>query len=318
MKRIVLLLASILSIILLTGCVNTDSEIATMRGGKIRVNDFYQSAFLDPTLGNSFSSSRKQANEQFLQEMIIKKVFIDAYGETISDARIEERYSEQEAAYGGKESFQQALQSSGLTKKDYLEMIHESLAIEAGLTAHMTIGEVELDAAWEEFHPEVKAQLIQVSEEETATELLEVLEANEADFEEVAKEHSEQKETAENGGAITFDSTNEEVPSEVKNVAFSLKNDELSDVIPVIDLATNQTSYYIVKMIRNEGKGNNQEAYLEELTKIAEQILLDDPKFVSSVIGKELKEVAIEIKDERFKDLLSDYLNEEETSESDK
>lgn len=55
-------------------------------------------------------------------------------------------------------------------------------------------------------------------------------------------------------------------------------------------------------MIRNEGKGNERENYFDDLTKIAEQTLLDDPEFVSSVIGKELKEVNIKLKDERLKE----------------
>lgn len=55
-------------------------------------------------------------------------------------------------------------------------------------------------------------------------------------------------------------------------------------------------------MIRNEGNGNERENYFDDLTKIAEQTLLDDPEFVSSVIGKELKEVNIKLKDERLKE----------------
>lgn len=64
-------------------------------------------------------------------------------------------------------------------------------------------------------------------------------------------------------------------------------------------------------------KGKDQEAYLEEITKIAEQTLLDDPEFISSVIGKEIKEADIVIKDDRLKDLLADYLTEAEVSETD-
>lgn len=317
MKKSILLLVGALSLTLLAGCGNTDSEIATMRGGKIRVDDFYQAAFLDPTLGSSFSGSRKQANEQALQEMIIKQVFLEEYGELVSQARIDEVYAEQEETYGGKERFQQVLQASGLSKKSFQEMIKENLAIEAGLKEHMEIGETELAEAWEDFHPPVDAQLIQVSEESKATELLEELQEEDASFDEVAKEHSEHEETAEDGGKITFDSLANTLPSEVKNVAFSLKNGELSDVVTVIDPATNQTSYYIVKMTTNEGKRDNQEDYIDELTEIAQKALLDDPEFVSSVIGKELEEADIEIKDDRLKDLLSDYLIEDEVSESD-
>ncbi|MBO1123591.1 peptidylprolyl isomerase [Enterococcus casseliflavus] len=318
MKKIVLLFASVLSLSLLTACTTTNSEVATIRGGKIRIDDFYQAAFLDPTLGSTLSSSRKQANEQLLQEIIIKKVFLETYGESISNARIEEMYAEQEEIYGGKEQFQQVLLTSGLTKARFQEMIKERLAIEAGLKSHMEIGETELDAVWEDFHPPVVAQLIQVSDELKAKELLKELQKENDRFEEVAKEHSEHVWTEEErGGKITFDSSTEEIPSEVKNAAFSLENDELSTVIPVINPSTNQTSYFIVKMIENKEKGNEQETYLEELKEIAKQKLLDDPEFVSSVIGKELDEADIVIRDERLKDLLSDLLTEDEVNKSD-
>ena len=316
MKKLLVILLAVMNIVPLTGCSDTDSEIATMRGGKIRVDDLYQQAFRDPTLGRS-SRSRKQANEQALREMIIKKVFLEAYGEKVTKTMIEDVYKEQEETHGGKEQFEKALQVNRLTSKDFKKMIKETLAIESGLRANMEIGEAELAAAWNDFHPSVDAQLIQVSEESKAKEILEELQKKDSVFEEVAEEHSEHETTSKEGGKITFDSSTEELPSEVKNVVFSMKNDELSGVIPAIDPSTNQTSYYIVKMKANEGKGNNQEAYLEELTKIAEKTLLDDPEFVSSVIGKELEEADIEIKDERFKDLLSDYLTEDEESDSD-
>lgn len=152
MKKTLLILLGVMSIVLLTGCGNTNAEIATMRGGKIMVDDLYQQAFRDPNLGRS-SSSRKQSNEQELQEMISKKVFLEAYGEKVTKEKIEEVSDEQEKTYGGKEKFQQALLASGLIKTSFQEMIKETLAVEAGLQAHMEIGETELDAAWEDFHP---------------------------------------------------------------------------------------------------------------------------------------------------------------------
>lgn len=315
MKKKTLLLTGLLGIFLLSGCRNAESEIATMRGGKVTTDDFFHSAFVDPKLGQSMSTSRKQANEQALQRMIINKVFLDRYEEKVTNTMIDEKYSEQEELYGGKEQFQQALQASGLTKKSFQEMIKESLAFEIGLKEHMEIGESELDTAWDSFHPSVEAQLIQVSDEAKAKELLENIQEDPSTFDELAKENSEYKGNNEENGKITFDSTNNKIPSEVQNTAFSLDDDELSNIITVVDPSTNQTSYYIVKMIRNEGKGNDQNKYSDELTEIAQNALLNDPEFVSTTVGKELKEADVKIKDENLQDLLSDYLVKE-TSES--
>ncbi|WP_429968285.1 peptidylprolyl isomerase [Enterococcus sp. AZ046] len=315
MKKVVLMLGAFLLIVLLTSCGSTSSEIATMRGGKIRVDDLYKQALKDPTLGRS-SRPRKQANEQVLREMIIKKVFMEAYGEKVTKEMIDEAYKEQEETHGGKEQFEKALKASGLTKKIFQNIIKENLAIEVGLKANMEIGKSEINAAWEDFHPSVDAQLIKVSKKSDAEEILNLLQEEGVDFDEVAKEQSEHKETKGEGGKISFDSLTDSLPSEVKNAAFSLENGELSDMITVTDSSTKQTSYYIVKMISNEGKGNDQKAYLEELTKIAQRTLLDDPEFVSSVFGKELEEAEVEIKDKRLKDLLSDYKGENNPNES--
>lgn len=229
---------------------------------------------------------------------------------------IDEAYKEQEETHGGKEQFEKALKASGLTKKIFQNIIKENLAIEVGLKAHMEIGKSEINAAWEDFHPSVDAQLIKVSKKSDAEEILNLLQEEGVDFDEVAKEQSEHKETKGEGGKISFDSLTDSLPSEVKNAAFSLENGELSDIITVTDSSTKQTSYYIVKMISNQGKGNDQKAYLEELTKIAQRTLLDDPEFVSSVFGKELEEAEVEIKDKRLKDLLSDYKGENNPNES--
>lgn len=55
----ILLFVGAMSLPLFSGCSTINSEIAAMRGGKIRVDDFYQAAFFNPTLGSSFSSYQK-------------------------------------------------------------------------------------------------------------------------------------------------------------------------------------------------------------------------------------------------------------------
>lgn len=82
-------MVAVMNIVLLTGCGNPNSEIATMRGGKIRADDLYQKAFRAPSLGRS-PGSRKQANEKALREIITSKVFLEFYGEKVTKEMIEE------------------------------------------------------------------------------------------------------------------------------------------------------------------------------------------------------------------------------------
>lgn len=317
MKKNTLLFTGLLGILVLSGCRNAESEIATMRGGKVTADDFFQSAaFVDPKLGRSSSRSRKQLNEQILQEMILKQVFTQKYGNQVSDAMIEEAYLEQVGIYGGREQFQEVLEMNGLTKKAFDEMTRESLSIEIGLKEHMEIGDSELDNAWDNFYPTVEIQLIQVSDEVKANEVLEEVKRLPEKFEEIVKEESEHEKTAENEGYLSFDSLSDEIPSEVKNVAFSLKDEEISELVTVVDSSTYQTNYYIIKMISNKGKGNDRDVYLDELTKLAQETFLSDPEFVLKRFGEELKEADVEIKAEQLNDLLSEFLKKESSEKS--
>jgi len=159
MKTSYLVFISIMSLFLLAACSSSTSEIATIRGGKVTIEDFYRQAFQDPSFGGQSATGvqKKQMNENLLREMILQKVFTDRYGEDVSDDLVEKSYQKQAEAYGGEDQFEKVLEASGFTKKSFKEKIKEYLAIEVGLKEHMKIGQEELRQAWETFHPTVEA-----------------------------------------------------------------------------------------------------------------------------------------------------------------
>lgn len=293
-KKILLATAGLLSVIVLGACSGgSDQDIATMKGGKITVEDFYNEA------------KKEQTNQSLVRNMIIYKVFENAYGDKVTDKQIDKEYAKQEKSLG--DSFESQLQSAGYTKKSYKEYLKQSLAFQEGLKSHVKITDKDTKAAWDSFHPEVTARIILASSEDEAKEIKKQLD-DKGDFAKIAKEKSQDTTTKKDGGEIKFDSQSSTVPAEVKEAAFKLKDGEVSDVITAMDSSTYQSSYYIVKMEKTSSKGNDMDKYKKELKQIAEDTKMADQTFSSEVISKELKKANVKIKDDSFENILSDFL----------
>ena len=293
-KKILLATAGLLSVIVLGACSgSSNQDIATMKGGKITVEDFYNEA------------KKEQSNQSLVRNMIIYKVFENAYGDKVTDKQIDKEYDKQEKQLG--DSFESQLKSAGYTKKSYKEYLKQSLAFQEGLKAHVKITDKDTKAAWDSFHPEVTARIIQASSEDEAKKIKKQLD-DKGDFAKIAKEKSQDATTKKDGGEIKFDSQSTTVPAEVKEAAFKLKDGEVSDVVTVMDSSTYQSSYYIVKMEKNSSKGNDMDKYKKELKQIAEDTKMADQTFSSEVIAKELKKANVKIKDDSFENILSDFL----------
>lgn len=72
--------------------------------------------------------------------------------------------------------------------------------------------------AYDEYTPDVTAQIIRLDNEDKAKEVLEKAKASDADFAQLAKDNSTDEKTKANGGEITFDSASTEVPDQVKRL----------------------------------------------------------------------------------------------------
>ncbi|WP_313630436.1 peptidylprolyl isomerase [Enterococcus devriesei] len=299
-KKILLATAGLLSVIVLGACSgSSNQDIATMKGGKITVEDFYNEA------------KKEQTNQSLVRNMIIYKVFENAYGDKVTDKQIDKEYEKSEKQMG--DSFESQLKSAGYTKKTYKEYLKQSLAFQEGLKAHVKITDKDVKAAWDSFHPKVTARIILASSEDEAKEIKKQLD-DKGDFAKIAKEKSQDSTTKEDGGEIKFDSQSSTVPAEVKEAAFKLKDGEVSDVITSMDSSTYQSSYYIVKMEKNSSKGNDMDKYKKELNQIAEDTKMADQTFSSKVIADELKKANVKIKDDTFENILSDFLTTNSSS----
>ncbi|MGX7264598.1 peptidylprolyl isomerase [Enterococcus crotali] len=303
-KKLILAAAGVFSIFTLAACSNGSQDIASMKGGTITVEDFY----------NQVKS--QQSSQQTVQQMIIYKVFEDKYGKDVSEKDIQAEFDKTKKSItdqGG--NFEEQLKQAGLTEKTLKKQLKQGLSFQAGMKAHVKITDEDLKATWETFHPEVEAQIIQVATEDEAKEIKKQLNDG-GDFAKIAKEKSTDTTTSKDGGKVKFDSQSETVAEPVRTAAFKLKDGEISEPIQTTDPSTYQSAFTIVKMVKNKDKGNDMAPYKKELKKIAETNKLSDQEFQSKVISDVLTEANVKIKDDAFGSIMSNLIQTKDSANS--
>ncbi|NTM56667.1 peptidyl-prolyl cis-trans isomerase [Enterococcus faecium] len=302
MKKRFLALAIVLGTGLLSGCTNAGEKTAvSYKGGTISEQEVMDSL------------KKMQGADSAVQQLIVYQVFEDKYGDDVSTKEIDSQYDQTKKQLG--DSFDSQLKSAGYTEQTFKDSIKQSLAFQEGLKKHIKLTDEDLKTAWESFHPEVEAQIIQVASEDDAKDVKKAADKGD-DFSKLAKDKSTDTTTKEDGGKVKFDSTTTTVPAEVKEAAFKLKDGQVSDVITSTNASTYTTEYYVVKMVKNQNKGNDMDKYKKELKEIATDTKLSDSTFQNKVIGEVLKDANVKIKDKDFENVLSTFTSDYSTASS--
>ncbi|ELA50940.1 TPA: peptidylprolyl isomerase [Enterococcus faecium] len=302
MKKRFLALAIVLGTGLLSGCTNAGEKTAvSYKGGTISEQEVMDSL------------KKMQGADSAVQQLIVYQVFEDKYGDDVSTKEIDSQYDQTKKQLG--DSFDSQLKSAGYTEQTFKDSIKQSLAFQEGLKKHIKLTDEDLKTAWESFHPEVEAQIIQVASEVDAKDVKKAADKGD-DFSKLAKDKSTDTTTKEDGGKVKFDSTTTTVPAEVKEAAFKLKDGQVSDVITSTNASTYTTEYYVVKMVKNQNKGNDMDKYKKELKEIATDTKLSDSTFQNKVIGEVLKDANVKIKDKDFENVLSTFTSDSSTASS--
>ena len=174
-------------------------------------------------------------------------------------------------SYGGEETFNSALEASGISLADFKKDIENYLIVEKILGKEIEITEDEMKEYFEEnkesFNEEeqVQASHILVEDEKTAKEVLEKLNAGE-DFAELAKEYSTDEGSAEEGGDLGYFAYGDMV-EEFSEAAFKLKEGEISEPVK------SEYGYHIIKVT---GKKEAKEATFEDHKEEIKTILFDN------------------------------------------
>ncbi|EGP4875748.1 peptidylprolyl isomerase [Enterococcus faecium] len=302
MKKRFLALAIVLGTGLLSGCTNAGEKTAvSYKGGTISEQEVMDSL------------KKMQGADSAVQQLIVYQVFEDKYGDDVSTKEIDSQYDQTKKQLG--DSFDSQLKSAGYTEQTFKDSIKQSLAFQEGLKKHIKLTDEDLKTAWESFHPEVEAQIIQVASEDDAKDVKKAADKGD-DFSKLAKDKSTDTTTKEDGGKVKFDSTTTTVPAEVKEAAFKLKDGQVSDVITSTNASTYTTEYHVVKMMKNQNKGNDMDKYKKELKEIATDTKLSDSTFQNKVIGEVLKDANVKIKDKDFENVLSTFTSDSSTASS--
>ncbi len=310
-KSLKLAAVALLGVLTLAGC-SGGKDIATMKGGKITEDELF--------------AELKKAPEasQTLTGMIVNKITDTAYGDKVDQKDIDKEFDKVQEQNGGKKPFEDLLKQNKMDIKSYKENIKSTLAFKEMLKSHLKITDADLKESWATYHPSVDAQIMMFDKKEDAEKALKDVNDGK-DFTAVAKEVSKDEVSKKDGGKVTFDSTMATkpegilIPEQLKQEAYKLEDGKVSGVVESQNMQTGTDSFYIVKMVKNQKKGDDYKKFEKELKKITEETKMSDPAFTQEVLGKELEKANVKVTDDQFKNILDPYLpkKEEKTDKKD-
>lgn len=314
MKKNKLIMATsvgMMTLLALTGCGNDkeNEDVVSMKGGGITQEQYYDKI------------KTQQSNEQILQQMILAKVAKAEVGDKLSDKDVDKKYNEMkkqlESQAGGKEALEQQLKAMGQTEATLKQSVRDSLYYEELLKSNVKVSDKEMKKAFKSYHPEVEAQIIQVSEKDKAEKLQKQLAKDPKSFTSVAKKESAH-DSKSKGGEVKFDSTSSSVPTAVKEAAWKMKDGQVSKVIKASEqdptTLQNVDSYYIIKMNKQQNKGNDYKKYEKELKDIVTKEEINDPTFVQKVIKKAFKDQNVKVNDKDLADVVAQFTDSSSSS----
>lgn len=237
-----------LAVILIFSFTNREI-VATVGDSKITKDELYDTLV-------------KQGGANVLSQMIDAEIInqeVKKENIEVTDEEIDAEMENYMAQFGGEEMFEAALQQRGLTKDDLKGDIIQYVQIEKLVDSRITISDEEINEYFEENkdklgqEEQVKASHILVEDEKTAKDLKKQLDEG-ADFAELAKEHSKDPGSAENGGDLGFFGKGKMV-KEFEEAAFAAKVDEITEPVK------SEKGYHIIKVAE---KKEAKEATLEE------------------------------------------------------
>lgn len=180
-------------------------------------------------------------------DMLIERALIEqaaaANGITVTQEMVGQQLSElrqmaQET--GGEGSFEAWLQANQWTEESFREALAYEMLTERVSTF------VTTDVP--ETAPQVRARYIQVDDPALAQTLLDQVN-NGADFAALARDHSLDRATAQDGGDLGYFAEGTLLVPELEQAAFSLQPGEVSEVITASTPDGGQTVYYLVQVV---------------------------------------------------------------------
>jgi foldase protein PrsA len=260
-------------VLTLSACNGNDTSEAVVESdaGNITKDELYE-------------AMKEKVGEQTLQELLYSKVLGEKY--EVSDEEIDKRVEELKTQLG--DNFEMVLQQNQLEDEDALrEFLREQMLVEKAALKDVEVTEEELQQRYDEYQPEIRASHILVEDEAKAKEMKKEIDGG-ADFAELAKEHSTDPGSGENGGDLGFFGPGAMVP-EFEEAAYALDVNEVSEPVQT------QHGWHIIKVTEKKEKESYDEMkeeleYELKLTKV-------DATQLQATLQEELKDANVKIKD---------------------
>lgn len=292
MKKL-LLGTAIGSALLIAGCAD-NPEVASTTAGRIRQDEFYERL-------KTHQSEQGKFGEIVLQQMLIETILEESYGDQVSDEEIEAEIDKLAEQSGGREKLEELLQQRGQTLQVVKDSVKTNLLLAEAVKDKSEFSEEDVKAYHESQVPEgTKVAHILVKEEDQAKELIKELNDG-ADFAELAKEHSTDPGSAENGGEYELQS-GQMVP-EFEQAALQLEEGEMTE-----EPVKTQFGYHIIKMI-TKGEVKPFEEVKDEVTSdYVQEKLMRDGATINKVLSELIQEANVQIADEDLQNAVAQFI----------
>ncbi|MGT2768719.1 peptidylprolyl isomerase PrsA [Streptococcus ictaluri] len=298
-------IVTLASVVTLAACNSTsnNTNVITMKGDTITVSDFFNEA------------KHSTTSQQTMLNLVLTRVFEAQYGKKVSNKEVDKAYNKTAEQYGS--SFSNALAGAGLTPESYKGQIRTTMLVEYAVKemAKKDLTEANYKKAFEAYSPKMTTQVITLDSEEAAKTVLGEAKTEGADFAAIAKEKTT---AADKKIDYSFDSGSSILTADVIKAATGLKEGDVSEVISVLDPATYQSKFYIVKVTKKAEKKSDWKHYKKRLKDIILDEKTKDTNFQNKVIAKELDKANVKIKDQAFANILAQYASTDKSGQTGK
>lgn len=279
---------AVASAVMLTACSgNKLSDVATYKGGKVSGQDAYSALKFN------------QQNQAIVKNLAILDVYNSAYGNKISDSKVDDVLKKYKSNYESDSKFEEALKTSGYTEKTFKEYLKKQLAYEYGVKKNMKVTDAEIKAEWEKYQPNQNVKLMVFTDENAAKEAKDKLNNNE-DFDKVASEKSASKKTD-----YTMNYTDTVVPDNIKEAIYKLNNNDVTDVLTYEDQTSGQKIYYIAKMVKKQDKPSSMDKVKNDLIDTIKATNFANGTGVDAIVRQELAKQNFKVMDDDYKSTFS-------------
>ena len=276
------------STVMLTACSgNKLSDVATYKGGKVSGQDAYSALKFN------------QQNQAIVKNLAILDVYNSAYGDKISDSKVNDVLKKYKSNYESDSKFEEALKTSGYTEKTFKEYLKKQLAYEYGVKKNMKVTDAEIKAEWEKYQPNQNVKLMVFTDENAAKEAKDKLNNNE-DFDKVASEKSASKKTD-----YTMNYTDTVVPDNIKEAIYKLNNNDVTGVLTYEDQTSGQKIYYIAKMVKKQDKPKSMDKVKNDLIDTIKATNFANGTGVDAIVRQELAKQNFKVMDDDYKSTFS-------------